>query len=114
RSLGAVSWGLVYPDLHRLLLPIPPGVWRGEDRGTSLERSIATRAGDGRSSGPTLLSLAPLVKDGFPVLLLNATLSAEAVPVTFTNSRYPGPQTAAGPGYRNIRSLHEEFQLRTR
>jgi predicted acylesterase/phospholipase RssA len=110
-SLNAVLWGLVYPDLHRLLLPVPRWLWQDEDRGSSLERSIATTAG--RSPGPKLLSLAPLVKDGFPVLLLNATLSAEALPVTFTNSRYPGPQTV-GAGLRGIRSFHEDFRLETR
>jgi predicted acylesterase/phospholipase RssA len=109
-SLGAVSWGLVYPDMHRLLLPIPRWLWRDEDRGTSLERSIALTAGG--SPGPRLLSLAPLVRDGFPVLLLNATLSADALPVTFTNSRYPDP--SATEAVVRIGSFHEDFQRDTR
>ena len=109
-SLSAVSWGLVYPDMHRLLLPIPRWLWRDEDRGTSLERSIASTAG--RSPGPRLLSLAPLVKNGFPVLLLNATLSADALPVTFTNSRYPDPSVK--DVVVRIGSFHEDFQRDTR
>jgi hypothetical protein len=110
-SLNAVLWGLVYPDLHRLLLPVPRWLWRDEDRGSSLERSIATTAG--RSAAPKLLSLAPLLKDGFSFLLMNAAVRAEALPVTFTNSRYPGPQTV-GAGFRGIRSFHEDFRLETR
>ena len=106
-SLSAVLWGLVYPDMHRLLLPIPRPLWTG-DRGFALERSIASTATQSAKPGPGLLSLAPLVRDGLPVLLLNATLSADASPVTFTNSRYPDP--GVPDAVVRVRSFHDEFQ----
>ncbi|MBI3473881.1 MAG: patatin-like phospholipase family protein [Candidatus Solibacter usitatus] len=110
-SLDAVAWGLVYPDLHRLFLPVPGLMWRDADRGWALERSFAQRAG--RYPGPTLLSLGPLVRSGLPVVLLNSTLTAEAMPVVFTNSRFPGPETGS-TARRGIRSFHDDFRLETR
>jgi predicted acylesterase/phospholipase RssA len=109
--LEAVDWGTVYPDLHNLLFPVPGLSWRDADRGWALERSVAQMAG--QYPGPTLLSLAPLVKDGLPVVLLNSTLSGEALPVVFTNSRFPGPE-AGIVGRRGIRSFHDDFRLETR
>jgi hypothetical protein len=114
-SLAAVAWGVVYPDLHRLFLPISSLFWRNIDRGSTLERSLAMTAG--RDPGPTLLELAPLVRKGLPVVLLNATLTADALPIVFSNSRFPGADDRAEAGSDNrqgLRSFHDDFRLETR
>jgi hypothetical protein len=120
-SLPAVTWGLVFPDLHSLLVPIPGLPWRDRDRGWALERSLA-RTASGRDYGPTLLGLAPLVSQGLPVVLLNATLTRSALPIVFSNSRFPGEHERRGRGRargdgdsrHGIRSFHDDFKLETR
>ena len=74
--------------------------------------NVPSRPNAGTDTGPTLLTIAPLVRTGLPVVLLNSTLTADALPVVFTNSRYPGPNRE-GIGSRSIRSFHEDFRLET-
>jgi hypothetical protein len=108
-SLPAVAWGLVYPDLHQMLFPIP--IWGDRDRGWALERSFAQTAG--YYPGPKLLDLAPLVRSGLPVMLVNATLSSQALPVVFSNGRFPDPD-ASEAHRRGIRGFHTDLRLETR
>lgn len=106
--LEDVAWGLVYPDLHRLFLPIP--LWRSMDRGKALEAAFSRAAGN--QLNPTMLSLAPKVAEGLPVIILNATLTDKALPVVFTNARFPDPDGQA-QHRRSIRSFWDDYRLDT-
>jgi hypothetical protein len=46
-------------------------------------------------------------------VLLNSTLTSQALPVVFSNGRFPGPEDG-GVGRRGIRSFHDDFRLETR
>jgi hypothetical protein len=106
-SLMAATWGLVYPDLHSTLLPFR--LWPN-DRGWALGRSFAETAG--RVPGPKLLDLADDVSRGLPVVLINATLSHQALPVVFSNARFPDPK-ADEAHKRSIKGFHTDFKLET-
>ena len=106
-SLMAATWGLVYPDLHQTLLPIHS--WP-HDRGWALGRSFAHTAG--RFPGPKLLDLSNGIREGLPVVLLNATLSDQALPVVFSNAQFPDPK-APEDHKRSIRGFHTDFRLET-
>jgi predicted acylesterase/phospholipase RssA len=109
--LEDVAWGLVYPDMHRLVLPVP--FWHDMDRGRALEAAFARVAGKPEKSRQTLLDLAEGVKNGLPVFILNATLTDKALPVVFTNSRFPDPR-ADLLHRRSIRSFWYDYDFDTR
>lgn len=75
-SLDALVWGLVYPDMHRALLPYP---WPPEtDRGLELEREWR-RATDekGPALPPRISDWHDRVRGGiFPAVIFNATDAA--------------------------------------
>jgi len=107
--LEDVGWGLVYPDLHGLLLPFNP--WGKMDRGRALEQALKRNLGD--ISGTKMLDLASRVGKDLPVIILNATLTNKASPIVFTNSRFPDP-AADSKHQRNIRSLWNDYRLDAR
>ncbi|MCW5978224.1 MAG: patatin-like phospholipase family protein [Bryobacteraceae bacterium] len=90
--LDDVAWGLVNPDLWRVLLP-----WardREVSRGWALERSFAKRAGLGKA---TLLEWSRGVGKGFPAVIFNATAVEYGVPALFSTTAFPPPHTAFPP-----------------
>jgi hypothetical protein len=81
------------------------------DRGKALEEAFARTAK--KTLDQTVLGMAAKVADGLPVIILNATLTDKALPVVFSNSRFPDP--AARREYqRSIRSFWHDYRLDTR
>jgi hypothetical protein len=98
-GLESAGWGLVHPDLSRMMTGLP---W-GPDRGTALERSMAVHAAravgwTGRySDANTSAALSSYVwhpePDKFPVLLINSTSVESGKPVVFSNSSFAAKGT---------------------
>jgi len=110
--LEDVAWGLVYPDLHRMILPLP--LWGDMDRGRALEIAFGRKAGQNSTDPkPTMLGLAPHIANGLPVVILNSTLTSTALPAVFTNSRFPDP-SATEAHKRGIRSFWRDYRLDAR
>jgi len=75
-SLGAVGWGLAYPDLLRTIPLLGAGVPEKLDRGWSLENSWSTAWRNVKLSTPTLAHWRQDVHDGIrPAVIFNATAS---------------------------------------
>ncbi|MBV8846932.1 MAG: patatin-like phospholipase family protein [Bryobacterales bacterium] len=88
-SLEAVAWGLVQPDLFRVLLPAFARPWGNLDRGWALERSFAKAADIADEKGVTLSELAAAVNNSFPVVIFNSTEVETGKPLVFSNSQFP-------------------------
>jgi hypothetical protein len=75
-SLGAVGWGLAYPDLFRTIPLFGTGVPEKLDRGWSLENSWSAAWRDVSLPTPTLAHWRQDVHDGTrPAVIFNATTS---------------------------------------
>jgi hypothetical protein len=75
-SLGAVGWGLAYPDLYRTIPLLGAGVPEKFDRGWSLENSWSAAWRDVKLPTPTLARWRQDVNDGIrPAVIFNATAS---------------------------------------
>jgi hypothetical protein len=88
-SLEAVAWGLVFPDLQRVVFPVALLPWMSRDRGWALEQSIAAHAKLGNDY--TMSALGRKVGDGMPAVMFNATAVETGGPVVFSNTAFPEP-----------------------
>ena len=78
-----ISWGLVHPDLRRILIP-----WsfaREVDRGWALERAMAKNA---QLSGVRLSHMVEAIPRGAPALLVNATQVTAGSPMVFSTTTF--------------------------
>jgi hypothetical protein len=92
-SLGAVGWGLAYPDVLRTIPLFGAGVPETWDRGWSLEHSWSAAWRDVNLPTPTLADWRHDVRDGIrPAVIFNATASesGERFLVATTDAPFEG------------------------
>ncbi|MGC4081533.1 MAG: hypothetical protein QM736_05295 [Vicinamibacterales bacterium] len=84
--VGALSWGIVYPDTARLVFP---SLFKDRDRGWALEQSWSR--GFASSTRPTLESWASDARHGRrPIIIFNATAMETGERMLLSRIRLPG------------------------